>query len=817
MNSAESSSRPARLPRLGLASRSFGRLWQAPVFVAGLAVFAMVAATAPLRKDPAVVQFEEDVATLRHGIVHEADTPDTLIARAENLLARLPKFTRRSGETHYLAGSAYFRLAERAAGAAAMSAREKALLHLEEAFSRGVDPADEHSLRYRLGWVLYHHGTTDKQINRAVDLMTQSVEKGADAPAVAYGLIVQAYLRRTPPDLEKARAASQRQLELTDDRNVPAMAQARLTHAMLLLRVHKRGDAIKELDRIGAGAPKEIRVKARLLEAKACGEEGMWSRAIPLWRELLGEADRVPGGKAAALYHLGYCYHEADPPAPEEAAKQWEEALALGGEEGRAAGLRLGLLHLDGSLPDPKRGLEKWSAALASLRSAADYDTRFIPIDEARGWFENAFKTFMEGQDFRSAEQLALLYARLALPGKADERLAEALHGMALEEREKIKGLPETVAVKKREELRGQFHRAAVAYEEASSRLKEPLSAMWQAGRCYLEAGDNAHGVTALERFVVSEKDEMKLAHAWLSLAEARLALGDKDKALAAYYKCIEYPDTPFAYRARYELALEETEKKNYAQARAILEQNLKAAPAADRDAQEKSVYKLAGLLILLKDYDQAAFRLKEATRLYPANAHALTARDQLAECYRRLAEQERGRLTAAKNPEMIAHYRRKCDALLEQAHTVYRDISEELEARARKGMLDATEQSLLRRALFGAADARFEGNQFPEALRLYQGIQARYRRRIDSLLACQRIFKCFGVMPPAEFRAAQLAALEAVALAREDLAVLPPEADVFQGPGVWSHREWTTRLDEMQERLRTPPGAESKGMPVVR
>ncbi|MFO0967548.1 MAG: hypothetical protein U0793_18470 [Gemmataceae bacterium] len=53
--------------------------------------------------------------------------------------------------------------------------------------------------------MLYHHGTTDKQINRAVDLMTQSVEKGADAAfAVAYGLIVQAYLRGTPPDLEKA-------------------------------------------------------------------------------------------------------------------------------------------------------------------------------------------------------------------------------------------------------------------------------------------------------------------------------------------------------------------------------------------------------------------------------------------------------------------------------------------------------------------------------------------------------------------------------------------------------------------------------------
>ncbi|MFO0967550.1 MAG: hypothetical protein U0793_18480 [Gemmataceae bacterium] len=139
----------------------------------------------------------------------------------------------------------------------------------------------------------------------------------------------------------------------------------------------------------------------------------------------------------------------------------------------------------------------------------------------------------MEGQDFRSAEQLALLYARLALPGKADERLAEALHGMALEEREKIKGLPETVAVKKREELRGQFHRAAVAYEEASSRLKEPLSAMWQAGRCYLEAETRARRHGRWNVLMSPEKDEMKPGPRLAVARRCWLGAGRQGQALA--------------------------------------------------------------------------------------------------------------------------------------------------------------------------------------------------------------------------------------------------------------------------------------------
>ena len=112
MSSTAPTSRLAKIPKAGRASRSLGRLWQAPTFLAGVFLLLAVALSAPLRRDPAVVQFEEDILKLRRGL-QSPEHPDVLIAQAENLLARLPKFTRRSAEVHFLAGSAYFRAAER--------------------------------------------------------------------------------------------------------------------------------------------------------------------------------------------------------------------------------------------------------------------------------------------------------------------------------------------------------------------------------------------------------------------------------------------------------------------------------------------------------------------------------------------------------------------------------------------------------------------------------------------------------------------------------------------------------------------------------
>lgn len=820
MSTGAPTTRPARLPRLGKASRTLGRLWQVPTFLIGLFIFLTVAASAPLRKDPVVVQFEQDLQRLREGLAPGAEPIDTLLVRAENLLARLSKFTRRSAEVHFLVGSVYFRQAANGPEGAAQEARGRAIQHLEEAFQRGVSPEDQPALLYRLGWTIYHHGTRDQDTKRAIELMTLGVEKGSDLPSAAYGLLVQAHLRREKPDMAGALAASQKQIELTDDRNVPAMSQARLTQAELLLRQGQRLEAIKELERIGGAAPPEVRGPALLLHAQACETEGLWDQAIPLWKELLTKEAKVPGGKAKVLYHLGLAHQNASPPQVEEAARHWEQALALGGEEGRAAGLRLGELHINGSLPDPSRGLTHWTAALASLRSHHDYGGILVPLEKARTWFEDAFKVFIEGQEFRRGEELALVYKKIAEPGRADELLAEALFALAGETKEKLRGQPAKLADKKQEELRGQFHRAAVAYDQASTKLKEPASVLWKAARAYLEAQDNAHAVTALDRFVRVEKEEPRLAEAWLSLAEAHLALGDKDKARLSYYKCIEYPSTPFANRARYQLALEETEKKNYDQARNILEQNVKnITPDTDRTAHEKSLYLLARILILKEDFSQAVQRLHQATLQYPANPLALTARDQLADCHRKLGDQEKTRMNAARTPEQMSHYRKKWLAELNKAHDIHQKMVDDLEAKSRLGELTSPEKALLRRALFGAADARFDMNSFEEALRLYQGIQARHRKKIESLFACQRIFKCVPVMndSPAQQAMVRAAAQQAVTFAREDLASLPADSEDFRGPGVWPRDEWAARLQEIQERLNALATVTKSPGPAIR
>ena len=108
--------------------------------------------------------------------------------------------------------------------------------------------------------------------------------------------------------------------------------------------------------------------------------------------------------------------------------------------------------------------------------------------------------------------------------------------------------------------------------------------------------------------------------------------------------------------------------------------------------------------------------------------------------------------------------------------------------------------------------------NEMNEALILYQGIQARHRRKIESLLACQRIYKCMAVaFEPAQAKAVRAAALQAVALAQQDIVALPADADVFRGPGVWTKEEWTIRLQEIRERLG-PVTESSKGpAPVIK
>ena len=175
--------------KVGRARRELSQLWQVPTFLLGVLAILGVATSAPWRHTPQELAFLEVVHTLRRGLDQEFEG-DWLVTQAEDALARLPRFPRRAAEVHFLAGSAYYRQGQQTPGAA-NEIWLGAIEHLEKATAMGVSQADKAVLHYRLGFSLYQQG---EDVPRALELMAQAVENGAERPLQGYQFLVQANL-----------------------------------------------------------------------------------------------------------------------------------------------------------------------------------------------------------------------------------------------------------------------------------------------------------------------------------------------------------------------------------------------------------------------------------------------------------------------------------------------------------------------------------------------------------------------------------------------------------------------------------------------
>ncbi len=97
-------------------------------------------------------------------------------------------------------------------------------------------------------------------------------------------------------------------------------------------------------------------------------------------------------------------------------------------------------------------------------------------------------------------------------------------------------------------------------------------------------------------------QQDVRLAEGWYLLAKLQSNLKHGTDAHEAYYRSMQYAATPFAARARYQLAMEEAERKHWDKAAEILLPNLEMA-AQDREAHEKSLYELSWILVQKQDY----------------------------------------------------------------------------------------------------------------------------------------------------------------------------------------------------------------------
>lgn len=791
--------------RRSTPDRPLSQLWQVPTFFLGILALSLVAAQSYFHQDPFAARFQQEITALRHGLATKGEKIEPLVALAENLVVQADRIPPRGGEAHFLIGSAYWRQAQELPRDRVLPVQARAEEYLEKALKLGVGDSDLPALRFRLGMLLHQQG---KNSPRVLELLGQGIDKGAEVPSRGYEMLVEAHLRQERPNLQAALDANERQLATMGDSD-EELARARLLRGELLYRAGKRVDALRILERIGATAPKTIRGQARLLQTRCCEAEGLWRRAIPIWKELLDDPAVVPGGKAQVLYALGLCHVNLDQPEPDQAGEFWQEAVALGGEEAQAASIRIGELRLTA---DPRATLKAWSHALGKVQKASDYRNAYVTIEQLREYFESACRHLLEAQDYQTTEQVAELYARVALPGRAELQLAQASESLARQ-----------LLEKKSPESTPMFVRAAKAYETVAQLRNDADKSeyLWRSAACYLPASQYGPATAVLEKFVKVEKVEGRLAEGHLALAEAYLALKQRDKALKAYYRCIEFPDTPFAYRARYQLALEERENKNFEQAISILLQNLRTSGngAIDREAQERSQYLLGDIYFQVQKFDQAAITLKEAVRQYPHNPNLLKAREQLGDCYRRMADAlgARAREPGIKDESREYHQRRKTERL-DEAAKAYQELADDLETQARKTPLGPDDLRLLRKVLFGVADIYYEMNDLTEALRRFQLLQDRYRKQVESLIACQRIWLCRArvVEPPDKVRLFEDAVRNSLQMAQTDLLALDDSSKAFQGgPGVWRKQDWENWIGWVNRQLTPTPTAVAPTTPL--
>jgi tetratricopeptide (TPR) repeat protein len=801
--------------RVGRGRWTPGQLWQVPTFLIGLGAFLAVAASSPIRHPSESRQFDAVVYELRQGL-QKNEPPAALVGLADRVLSQVHEFGDRAAEVHFLAGCAYFRQAQGNTPEPARADWQRVVEHLEEALQLGSDERDLPALEYRLGWALY---ALSRDVPRALELMSRAIDRGAEQPLEGYRLLLRAYLQLPVPDYEAALAASRKVVELTDDRDADALAQGRLNHAELLLRRDQRAEAIRELDRIGPKVSRPLRARARLLEATNCEHEGMWSKALLLWNDLLRDAEQVPGGRARVLYAVGLCSAQLEMPDYPRAVKAWQEALKLGGVEGQAAGLRLGGLRLFGPNADTTQGLDDWRQALAGLVTAASYRNPYLELSEVRALFDQAITLFQETQDYERMQAVAELYRKLVPQGHADEQVARAAEERANQlQRDQHKPAEEVHAC----------HRRAAEWWLvcANTRTdKTNFEALWHSATCFLLGRDADQATKVLLQLEQLDQGDVRLAEGWFRLAELRRELGHKDDAKQAYYRSMQYATTPFAAQARYQLARAAVERMSWDKAAEILEPNL-VGPPVDREAHEKSMYEMAWVQLQKPDFGRAAFYLDKATVLYPHNPRALLLRGQLAECYRHFAndayqkevkarEDFQGSLTAEQQlqlDEYLLHCRTTRQDWLRKAIDTYQRIADVLREQEGQRALTALEGVLGRRAVLGMAECHHDRGEYLEALRLYQGLMQRNRCKIESLIACERIVQLHNLALKADLLAPEgqtevvAAARAALHLAGQDLRQMDANGPEFQGNNVWSWQRWQQWIAAEQQRMNGSP-----------
>ena len=260
----------------------------------------------------------------------------------------------------------------------------------------------------------------------------------------------------------------------------------------------------------------------------------------------------------------------------------------------------------------------------------------------------------------------------------------------------------------------------------------------------YMRGQGYGDAVNVLREYLVNESRKHH-ARALLYLGEAQLSLGDGEAALTAFEECIEFhAKDATAYHARMLASLAHSEKGDFEQAEALLQDNLNGALTPSSREWRDSLFALGLLQYQRKQYAEAIRNLEQVIMREKDTAHAIDARYLIGKCYQQRAREAKDKLAGNLIEFRLSAGQRQVDDYLRSAFTQYQEAQQILDQRQESEELTDLERKTLRNCHFAIGAIQFELGDYEKSIKAYTTVTSRYPNLVESLDAYVQIARAY-------------------------------------------------------------------------
>jgi tetratricopeptide (TPR) repeat protein len=631
--------------------------------------------------------------------------------------------------------------------------------YLEEARDLGFPEDRRAEGLLLLGKNLYQTG----QIPASRPVLLDAIKFNPQRQSFIRWLLAEAYLNDANPMCEEA--LEHNTLYLADKTLFRSdRQQGLLQRAQIQFRQGKMEACLKTLEEIPAGAAllsDALVVRGRIilsearrlragLDAKAGAPskngleaeiEKKYRQAMTTFRAAQSRDTLSTQASRKAMYLIGICLKElGDFP---KASDEFERVGRVYADTPEAMAADFELAEMSRELEQDEEALAAYGRTLGSILDARNYSNPWITLDELRNRTLTACRYYLEAGKFEEALELTRsLHPTFPLL-EATRLKAEVYGNWGRAQVEEATSLSSQdgrfIAAEGREKFRlaGRTYEKLASLRKASRQYPDDL---WLAAESYMRGHGYGAAVHTLHEYLQNESRKHH-ARALLYLGEAQLNLDDSEAALTAFEECIEFhPKDATAYQARMLAGTAHSEKGEFKEAEALLQDNLNGALTPSSQEWRDSLFALGLLQYRQKRYKEAVSNLEQVIKREKDTAHAIDARYLIGKCYQHRGEEAEKKLTGDLIEVRRSAGRRQVDDHFNSAFTQYREAQRILDRRQESGELTDLERKTLRNCYFAIGTIQFELGNYQQSIKAYTTITSRYPNLAESLDAYVQI-----------------------------------------------------------------------------